>query len=163
MSSESTASNSSAEPTNSIVQILDKPFDPASISHILSAADSEYGALVTFTGKVRDLADKPVNAMLLEHYPGMTEQSLEAIINTARERWMLGKVTVIHRVGMLYPGDPIVFVGVSSLHRREAFDACQFIMDYLKMEAPFWKKEFTPKGEYWVEAKSSDCEAAQRW
>ena len=163
MSPESTTSNSRAESTNSTVQILDKPFDPATVCRTLSVADSEHGALVTFTGMVRDLADKPVNAMLLEHYPGMTEQSLEAIIDAARQRWRLGKVTVIHRVGMLYPGDPIVFIGVSSLHRREAFDACQFIMDYLKMDAPFWKKEFTPKGEHWVEAKSSDCEAAQRW
>ncbi len=148
---------------NTTIQILGDPFDLASLCGQLTAIDSEYGALVTFTGMVRDLADNPVNAMLLEHYPGMTEQSLAAIIITARERWALGNVTVIHRVGMLYPGDPIVFIGVSSRHRREAFDACQFIMDYLKMDAPFWKKEFTPAGEHWVEAKSSDGEAAKRW
>ena len=163
MSSESTTSSSATRSINNVVQILDKAFDPAVVCGELTALDSECGALVTFTGMVRDLADKPVNAMLLEHYPGMTEQSLEAIIGTARERWALGNVTLIHRVGMLYPGDPIVFVGVSSRHRREAFDACQFIMDYLKMDAPFWKKEFTPAGEHWVEAKSSDGDAAQRW
>ncbi|MBV1932404.1 MAG: molybdopterin synthase catalytic subunit MoaE [Porticoccaceae bacterium] len=148
---------------NTIVKILDTAFDPAASLGELSTADGEYGALVTFTGMVRDLAENPVNAMFLEHYPGMTEQSLQAIIDTARERWALGQITVTHRVGMLYPGDPIVFIGVSSRHRREAFDACQFIMDYLKMDAPFWKKEFTPKGEYWVEAKISDCDAAKRW
>lgn len=112
---------------------------------------------------VRDLAEKPVNAILLEHYAGMTEKSLKSIIAIARQRWSLGNVALIHRVGMLYPGDPIVFIGVSSQHRGEAFNACQFIMDYLKIDAPFWKKEFTPEGDHWVEAKSSDCDAAQRW
>lgn len=150
-------------PANTRVKILDKAFNPAVVSGELTSLDSEHGALVTFTGMVRDLAEKPVNAMFLEHYPGMTEQSLLAIILTARERWALGNVTVIHRVGMLYPGDPIVFIGVSSHHRHAAFDACQFIMDYLKMDAPFWKKEFTPEGERWVETRSSDCDAAQRW
>jgi molybdopterin synthase catalytic subunit len=157
------AIDSSPIAQNTIVKILDAAFDPATILGELTTADSEYGALVSFTGMVRDLAENPVNAMFLEHYPGMTEQSLQAIIDTACERWALGKVAIIHRVGMLYPGDPIVFIGVSSSHRREAFDACQFIMDYLKMDAPFWKKEYTPEGEHWVEAKSSDCDAAKRW
>ena len=148
---------------NSVVKILDTAFDPATILSELTSVDSEHGALVTFTGMVRDLVESPVNAMFLEHYPGMTEQSLQAIIDTARQRWTLGQVTIIHRVGMLYPGDPIVFIGVSSRHRRETFDACQFIMDYLKKDAPFWKKEYTPEGEHWVEAKTSDCEAAKRW
>lgn len=155
--------DSDADIQNTVVKVLDAAFDPALIPGELTTADSEHGALVTFTGMVRDLAEKPVNAMFLEHYPGMTEQSLHAIIDTARARWALGRVTIIHRVGMLFPGDPIVFIGVSSRHRREAFDACQFIMDYLKMDAPFWKKEYTPEGEHWVEAKSSDCEAAKRW
>jgi molybdopterin synthase catalytic subunit len=148
---------------NSQVAILDAPFDPAIIYGELCNSVKLDGALVTFTGLVRDLAENPVNAMLLEHYPGMTEQCLHAIIEAARQRWTLGQVLVIHRVGMLYPRDPIVFVGASSRHRREAFDACQFIMDYLKVDAPFWKKEFTPQGERWVEAKSSDFDAAQHW
>lgn len=145
------------------IEILDATFSPADHAEQLSQNDSDNGALVTFTGMVRDLVENPVNAMYLEHYPGMTEQALETIIATARHRWALGHVTVIHRVGMLYPGEPIVFVGVTSRHRREAFEACQFIMDFLKMDAPFWKKEYTPEGERWVEAKSSDSQAAQRW
>ncbi|HAD10559.1 MAG TPA: molybdopterin synthase catalytic subunit MoaE [Porticoccaceae bacterium] len=145
------------------IEILDATFRPADHAEQLSQNDSDNGALVTFTGMVRDLVENPVNAMYLEHYPGMTEQALETIIATARQRWVLGHVTVIHRVGMLYPGEPIVFVGVTSRHRREAFEACQFIMDFLKMDAPFWKKEYTPEGERWVEAKSSDSQAAQRW
>lgn len=155
--------DSGADMQNTVVKVLDAAFDPALILGELTTADSEHGALVTFTGMVRDLPESPVNAMFLEHYPGMTEQSLYTIIDTARARWALGQVTIIHRVGMLLPGDPIVFIGISSRHRREAFDACQFIMDYLKMDAPFWKKEYTPEGEHWVEAKSSDCEAAKRW
>lgn len=155
---------STADPgTATQVQILDTAFRPADHAEQLSQNDSDNGALVTFTGMVRDLAENPVNAMYLEHYPGMTEQALAAIIKTARQRWTLGQVTIIHRVGMLYPGDPIVFVGITGRHRREAFEACQFIMDFLKMDAPFWKKEYTPEGERWVDAKSSDREAAQRW
>lgn len=155
---------STADPgTATQVQILDKAFRPADHAEQLSQNGSDNGALVTFTGMVRDLAENPVNAMYLEHYPGMTEQALAAIIKTARQRWTLGQVTIIHRVGMLYPGDPIVFVGITGRHRREAFEACQFIMDFLKMDAPFWKKEYTPEGERWVDAKSSDREAAKRW
>ncbi|MEH6639131.1 MAG: molybdopterin synthase catalytic subunit MoaE [Porticoccaceae bacterium] len=177
--------------TNTRIRILEDSFDPAAMSAEMTASNitrsttgsttrsttgshtesttgsstenNTHGALVTFTGMVRDLVENPVNAMLLEHYPGMTERALEAIIHKARERWTLGDINITHRVGMLYPGEPIVFVGVSSAHRREAFEACQFLMDYLKIEAPFWKKEFTPDGEHWVEAKSSDTDAAGRW
>lgn len=145
------------------ILILDKAFDPSVLSAELTSADATNGAQVTFTGMVRDLTEAPVNSMFLEHYPGMTERALEAIISKARQRWALGKIYIVHRVGMLYPGDPIVFIGVSSGHRREAFEACQFLMDYLKIEAPFWKKEFTPDGEHWVDAKTSDCDAAKRW
>lgn len=122
------------------------------------------GAVVTFTGKVRNhnLGDQ-VSALSLEHYPGMTEKALGEIVAQARSRWSLQRVTVIHRVGDLFPGDEIVFVGVSGAHRSEAFDAAEFIMDYLKTRAPFWKREATGQGERWVEARDSDQQAAKRW
>ncbi|MEZ8146820.1 molybdopterin synthase catalytic subunit [Enterovibrio norvegicus] len=122
------------------------------------------GAVVTFVGKVRDmnLGDN-VTGLTLEHYPGMTEKSLEEICNDAKTRWPLGKVRVIHRVGALNLGDQIVFVGVSSAHRKAAFDACEFIMDFLKTRAPFWKKEKLVDDERWIEARDSDDEAANRW
>lgn len=124
----------------------------------------EDGAVVTFTGKVRNhnlAAD--VSALTLEHYPGMTEKALAEIVALARERWALPRVSVIHRIGALYPGEEIVFVGVSAAHRRDAFDAVQFIMDYLKTCAPFWKREATPQGERWIDARDSDKQAAARW
>ncbi|MEE3650169.1 MULTISPECIES: molybdopterin synthase catalytic subunit MoaE [unclassified Brenneria] len=124
----------------------------------------EDGAVVTFTGKVRNhnLAEN-VSVLTLEHYPGMTEKALAEIVEQARERWDLPRISVIHRVGALYPGDEIVFVGVSAAHRSAAFDAAQFIMDYLKTRAPFWKREATPDGERWVESRDSDRQAARRW
>lgn len=129
----------------------------------LSQCDDD-GAVVTFTGKVRNhnLGDS-VSALTLEHYPGMTEKSLAEIIETARERWPLQRVSVIHRIGELFPGDEIVFVGVTSAHRGSAFDAAEFIMDYLKTKAPFWKREATEEGDRWVESRESDREAAGRW
>lgn len=163
MSDHLSGETSAAAPANNHIQILDRAFEPSAMYQAMLATDVQHGALVTFTGMVRDLAAKPVNAMFLEHYPGMTERALEDIIAKARARWALGQVSISHRVGMLYPGEPIVFIGVTSTHRREAFEACQFLMDFLKMDAPFWKKEFTPDGERWVAAKSSDCEAAKRW
>lgn len=122
------------------------------------------GAIVTFTGKVRDmnLGDNVVG-MSLEHYPGMTERSLEKICDEAESRWMLNGIRVIHRVGDLDAGDQIVFVGVSSAHRGSAFEACEFIMDYLKTKAPFWKKERTTESTRWVESRDSDAQAAERW
>ncbi|MBA4821020.1 molybdopterin synthase catalytic subunit MoaE [Pantoea ananatis] len=124
----------------------------------------EDGAVVTFTGKVRNhnLGDD-VAALTLEHYPGMTEKALQEIINDARQRWPLQRVSVIHRIGELFPGDEIVFVGVTSAHRSSAFAAAEFIMDYLKTRAPFWKRETTEQGDRWVDARNSDHEAAQRW
>ncbi|OYW25949.1 MAG: molybdenum cofactor biosynthesis protein MoaE [Hydrogenophilales bacterium 12-63-5] len=104
-----------------------------------------------------------VAAMTLEHYPGMTEKALAALVEDAQSRWTLLDVTLIHRVGRLLPGDPIVLVAVAGSHRGEAFAACEFIMDYLKTRAPFWKKEVTPEGERWVEARASDDAAATRW
>lgn len=122
------------------------------------------GALACFVGLVRDINDdNVVGSLTLEHYPGMTEKALAQIVEQARSRWDVMEVRVIHRVGTLYPADQIVFVAVAGAHRGEAFAACEFIMDYLKTQAPFWKKEHTPSGARWVEARSSDDMAAQRW
>ncbi|MGC9494281.1 molybdopterin synthase catalytic subunit MoaE [Vibrio genomosp. F10] len=125
---------------------------------------TESGAVVTFIGKVRDmnLGDN-VTGLSLEHYPGMTEKALSEICDKAEERWPLLALSVIHRVGDLDIGDQIVFVGVSSAHRGAAFEACEFIMDYLKTKAPFWKKERTTQTTRWVESKDSDAQAALRW
>ena len=120
------------------------------------------GACVLFTGLVREWADG-AQALELEHYPGMTEASIAAIVRDARMRWQLDAVRVIHRVGRLAPGDQIVLVGVSSAHRHAAFAACEFIMDYLKTRAPIWKKETGAGTERWVESRDSDTGAAQRW
>lgn len=122
------------------------------------------GSVVTFTGLVRDnnLDDK-VKGLYLEHYPGMTESSLQNIIDEATGRWSLQAVRVIHRVGQLYPTDQIVFVGTASAHRKDAFAACEFIMDFLKTRAPFWKKETTPQGDRWIDERQSDKDAAQQW
>ena len=130
----------------------------------LTAQSGENGAVVCFTGLVRELGvtDQTI-AMEIEHYPGMTEKSLKAIAAQARQRWPLSQVRIIHRVGRLETGDQIVFVGVSSQHRDAAFDACRFLMDYLKTEAPFWKKEITAEGELWVEANEKDAIAKEKW
>jgi molybdopterin synthase catalytic subunit len=122
------------------------------------------GALACFVGLVRDVNDgAAVRGLTLEHYPGMTEKALEDIVEQARSRWNIMDVRVVHRVGALAPTDQIVFVAVAGAHRGEAFAACEFIMDYLKTQAPFWKKEQTPAGERWVNARASDDAAAQRW
>lgn len=129
----------------------------------LSQCDAD-GAVVTFTGKVRNHNHGgSVSALTLEHYPGMTEKALASIVEEARTRWSLQRVSVIHRIGELWPGDEIVFVGVTGVHRSVAFEAAQFIMDHLKTRAPFWKREATPEGERWVEARDSDKLAAKRW
>jgi molybdopterin synthase catalytic subunit len=130
----------------------------------LRASNPRIGAVACFIGVVRDLNEgDAVASMTLEHYPGMTEKALERIIARARERWDLYDVLVVHRVGELRPTDPIVLVIVTSAHRGEAFDACEFVMDYLKTEAPFWKKETTPSGERWVDARDGDDMARDRW
>jgi molybdopterin synthase catalytic subunit len=122
------------------------------------------GAIASFVGLVRDVNESAaVGELTLEHYPGMTEKALEDIVAQANRRWQLFDVIVIHRVGTMKPTDQIVFVAVASAHRGEAFAACEFIMDYLKTKAPFWKKEQTPQGGRWVEARESDDAAAQRW
>ena len=146
------------------IRIQVETFDAGAELNALHAANLGIGAVVSFVGYVRDFNDgQPVAGMLLEHYPGMTEKALAKIEAEARERWPLLTVEIIHRVGALEPGEPIVFVGTSSAHRQAAFDACAFIMDYLKTRAPFWKKERTPEGERWVEGRCSDQQAAQRW
>lgn len=124
----------------------------------------DVGAVVNFLGYVRDFNERPdVVALTLEHYPGMTEQSLHEIAESAQARWPLQAITIIHRIGRLTPGDPIVLVAVASAHRQAAFDACNFVMDYLKTQAPFWKKEHSRSGEYWVAARHSDSDAVRRW
>ena len=122
------------------------------------------GAVAAFVGQVRDLNEgDQVSELVLEHYPGMTEKSLQSIIEQAKKRWDVIDALIVHRVGKLKPLDQIVLVLVASSHRKEAFAACEFMMDYLKTEAPFWKKEQTPAGSRWVEAKTSDDEAKKRW
>lgn len=141
-----------------------EPFDLAAELAALYRGHPEVGAVASFLGITRDRNDgQGVTAMTLEHYPGMTERALERIANEARSRWDLLDVTIIHRVGELWPTDPIVLVAVAAAHRGDAFAACEFIMDYLKTRAPFWKKEVTPEGERWVDARATDEEAAQRW
>ncbi|PLX76337.1 MAG: molybdopterin synthase catalytic subunit MoaE [Azoarcus sp.] len=146
------------------VSVQEADFDTGAEIAALSAGRPEVGAVASFVGLVRDISEgSEVSAMTLEHYPGMTEQALEDIVAEARRRWKLHGVRVIHRYGSLLPGDQIVFVGVAGEHRGESFEACAFIMDYLKTRAPFWKREETPEGARWVDARESDDSAAERW
>jgi len=146
------------------ILIQETDFDPGAEIAALHAGQPGVGAVASFVGLVRDLNEgASVARLTLEHYPAMTQKSLKTIVDEAAGRWNLLDVTVIHRVGGLQPLDRIVFVGVASMHRGEAFAACEFIMDYLKTRAPFWKKESTPEGERWVEARLSDEDAAGRW
>lgn len=139
-------------------------FDPGAEVNALHAANLGVGAVVSFVGYVRDFNDgREVAGMFLEHAAGMTEKALAKIVVEAQQRWPLLNLEVLHRVGVLEPGEPIVFVGVASAHRQAAFDACAFVMDYLKTRAPFWKKEQTADGPRWVEGRSSDEAAADRW
>jgi len=146
------------------VRVQAEPFDAGREIAALAEGRRDVGAVATFVGLVRDLNEgAEVSRMTLEHYPGMTERALEEICAEAAGRWDLIDMRVVHRVGPLDPGDAIVLVAVSSAHRGDAFAACEFIMDYLKTRAPFWKKESTLSGERWVEARASDDEAAARW
>ena len=146
------------------IRVQNAPFDPGAEVNALHAANVGIGAVVGFVGYVRDFnAGQDVAGMFLEHYPGMTEKALAKIAVEAEQRWPLLKVEVLHRIGALEPGEPIVFVGVASAHRQAAFDACNFIMDYLKTRAPFWKREATEEGDRWVDARDSDKQAAARW
>ena len=146
------------------VRVQLEDFDLGHETRKLRGEDTRVGALVSFVGLVRDLNDdQTVSLMTLEHYPGMTEKSLTSLEIEARQRWKIIDALIIHRVGKLLPGDPIVLVAVTSAHRRDAFDACQFLMDALKTSAPFWKKETTPTGDRWVDAHESDDESLARW
>jgi len=146
------------------IRVQAEDFDLGAEVGAMSRGRSDIGAIASFVGLARDLNEgSGVHAMTLEHYPGMTEKALAALIDEANARWALLDVTVIHRVGRLLPGDSIVLVVVASSHRGEAFAACEFIMDYLKTRAPFWKKEETPQGERWMDARASDDAAAARW
>lgn len=146
------------------VRVQTEDFDAGWEISQLRKARKDIGAVVSFIGLVRDINEgDAVSQLTLEHYPGMTEKSLQAIINQAKARWNIIDVLIIHRVGTLQPCDQIVLVAVSGCHRAEAFSACEFVMDFLKTDAPFWKKEVTPHGEHWVEAKDSDDDAKQRW
>jgi molybdopterin synthase catalytic subunit len=146
------------------VRVQTADFDVGAEIARLRGGDPRIGAVASFVGVVRDLNEGDrVGRMTLEHYPGMTEKAIESIVAEAHSRWDIIDVTVIHRVGELAPTDQIVLVVVASGHRGEAFAACEFIMDYLKTRAPFWKKEETPGGARWVEARGSDDEAAERW
>jgi molybdopterin synthase catalytic subunit len=146
------------------IRIQTDDFDLSVECATLRAQHRNIGALVSFVGIVRDVNDGAnVSAMTLEHYPGMTEKALTDIVNVAAQRWPLLAATVIHRVGRLLPTDQIVLVVVAAAHRGDAFQGCEFIMDYLKSDAPFWKKETTPDGSRWVDARSADYHAQQRW
>ncbi len=139
-------------------------FDPAEEERQLRLGNPRIGAIVSFLGLMRDINEEDqVSAMTLEHYPGMTEKALAAIVEEAQQRWDLEGIRVIHRIGELLPEDPIVLVMVASRHRGEAFRACEFVIDYLKTRAPFWKKEKTTDGERWVEARHSDRDAEAKW
>ena len=144
------------------VQVED--FDLGAEVNALRAGNAKIGAVASFVGLVRDINDgSGVSTLTLEHYPAMTEKALAGIVDQARSRWDVIDATLIHRVGELKPTDQIVLVIVASGHRGAAFEACEFIMDYLKTQAPFWKKESTPQGERWVEARHSDDVALSRW
>lgn len=147
-----------------MISIQQHDFDVGEEYKALIANDTAAGAVVTFVGRVRDLnLNRNVIGLHLEHYPGMTEKSLQAIIDEAQSRWKILHCKIIHRVGDLHLGDNIVFVGVASAHREDAFDAANFLMDYLKTRAPFWKKELTEQGNVWVESNEKDVIAAKRW
>lgn len=146
------------------VRVQHEDFDLGAEVAALRSGDAAVGAVASFIGTVRDVSHGTrVSTMELEHYPGMTEKALARIEAAARARWQLLGVTIVHRVGLLQPRDQIVLVAVASAHRGEAFAACEFIMDYLKSEAPFWKKEDTPEGARWVDARVSDDAALRRW
>lgn len=146
------------------VRIQTADFDASAEIAALRRGNPKVGAVASFIGVCRDTNDGTgVSRMTLEHYPGMTEKAIEKIVIEAKARWKVMDVLVVHRVGELKPADQIVLVVVTGAHRGEAFAACEFVMDYLKTRAPFWKKEQTPQGSRWVEARVSDDEAARRW
>ena len=147
-----------------LISVQQADFDVSVISKELCKNRRDIGAITSFCGQVRDKSpDQNLLALELEHYPGMTEKALSAIGEQALARWDIDDLAMIHRVGRLQPGENIVLVVVISAHRKDAFEACEFLMDYLKTQAPFWKKEITRSGEHWVEFKQSDQQASERW
>ena len=149
---------------HSLVTVQAEDFDLSAEVAALRAGDPGVGAVATFIGTVRDRSEgSGVSSMELEHYPGMTERAIESMVAVARQRFDIRGVRIIHRIGLLRPLDQIVLVAVTSAHRGDAFRACEFLMDYLKTQAPFWKKEQTPEGARWVDARSADDAALARW
>ena len=145
------------------VEVLDSAFDPGATLNAFTARATGAGAIVSFTGITRDLATGDLQAMEIEHYPGMTERALSAIRDEAMTRFNLVDALILHRYGRLTPGETIMMVATAAPHRRDAFDAADFLMDYLKSRAPFWKREITPDGAEWVAAKDDDEAALDRW
>ena len=146
------------------ISVQAEDFNVSDITDMLCASRHDIGAVVSFSGRVRDTStSQNLLALQLEHYPGMTEKALQSIARQAMEQWDIDDLAIIHRIGRLEPAENIVLVVVISAHRKQAFDACEFLMDYLKTQAPFWKKEITVEGESWVEAKQSDQQASERW
>jgi molybdopterin synthase catalytic subunit len=145
------------------IVVQEQPFDPGAELTAFAAGRRDMGAIVTFSGVVRDDPSRPLQQMVIEHYPGMTERALDKIASEARVRWSLGDVLVIHRFGTMRPGDQIMMVATAARHRKDAFDAAEYLMDYLKSRAPFWKKELSSDGETWVAARDEDEDALQRW
>lgn len=150
-----------------MIAVQTHDFDIGKLYHQVTASDNNplgYGAIVTFVGKVRDFnLEQNVSGLSLEHYPAMTEKTLANISQQAQQRWPIATPIIIHRVGDLEPGDQIVYIGVASAHRKAAFEACEFLIDYLKTQAPFWKKEKNEQGYQWVDARESDKDAVTKW
>jgi len=145
------------------ISVQDAPFDLGAETTRFTQAQFNMGAIVTFTGVVRNAPDQALHAMEIEHYPGMTEKALDAIALQAIERFTLGDVLIIHRHGRLTPGEVIMMVATAAKHRKDAFDSAEFLMDYLKSRAPFWKREVTQSGADWVAARDADEAALDRW
>jgi len=146
-----------------LISVQQEPFDLGAVSAEFASGHKDMGAIVTFTGIVRDLPDDPLQAMEIEHYPGMTESALRDMAQTAMDRFSLGDALVIHRYGRLVPGEMIMMVATAARHRKDAFEAAEFLMDYLKSRAPFWKREITDTGAEWVASKDEDEDALKRW
>ncbi len=145
------------------VSVQSEPFDPGALTSAFAAGRQDIGAIVTFTGIVRDLPGDPMEAMEIEHYPGMTQKAIEEMAQEAQARFGLGDVLVVHRHGRLVPGEMIMMVATAARHRKDAFEAASFLMDYLKSRAPFWKREISASGAAWVEATEEDEAALRRW
>ncbi len=145
------------------IVVQEHAFDPGAEVNAFAAGRSDMGAIVTFSGVVRDDPSNPLQEMMIEHYPGMTEKALEQIATEAQARWSLSDVLVIHRFGRLRPGEQIMMVATAARHRKDAFEAAEYLMDYLKSRAPFWKKEQAASGAGWVAARDEDEDALTRW